>query len=564
MLFLTQSVEQKLMMYWKGHLDNHRLWVPNDFAVKCFKVVMFSVQAQYGYVVVQMLMSHLDEHSKSQPRMKASIVDVLAETVLIAAGGSIGPSVLEVFNTLLRHIRVSVDNKTTDKDRLSDEKKFQESCINTIGEFANNLPDYQKIEIMMFVMGKVNTSTDDKPSDSKDVMLQTMLLKTLLTVATKYKTVLMSNAFTLPFLEPLMRMSISSDPGIRLLVQEILHTLLDRHNNLPKLKTVKIMADISQLSLTVEKPPRQDVMFMKKNGSQFYWHLYENMQQLSNKLENFAALYITLALLGLEMGADEILVELFRLSLGMQEMACNSTSLPSKHRCCIHAVVAAYYNLMSQLTAIPALCQHITQVIEIREKEARHLLPDEAFTENKQWTSPEGPKPEWLFDQDIISEALHSSGLDTTKLGTPFMNKLSIQLGSDGVDGVTGSVSDINSISIDLESAASTPGMTRRRFSTEITVETLKKVLADSSQDREEEKAKQAEILHMFREGPFEEIVAKSEARATRFHSKVDEILKMLDEQAESVENQDIDRDITNIDEPIPIYEIKYPDLFVY
>jgi hypothetical protein len=48
------------------------------------------LQAQYGYVVVQMLMSHLDASSKKEPKMKASIVDVLSQTVLIAAGGSIG------------------------------------------------------------------------------------------------------------------------------------------------------------------------------------------------------------------------------------------------------------------------------------------------------------------------------------------------------------------------------------------------------------------------------------------------------------------------------------------
>jgi len=29
-----------------------------------------------------------------------------------------------------------------------------------LGEFANNLPDYQKIEIMMFVMGKVHLPSD--------------------------------------------------------------------------------------------------------------------------------------------------------------------------------------------------------------------------------------------------------------------------------------------------------------------------------------------------------------------------------------------------------------------
>lgn len=40
---------------------------------------------------------------------------------------------LEVFNTLLRHLRVSVDNKHSDQQRMNDEKNFQEAIINTIG-----------------------------------------------------------------------------------------------------------------------------------------------------------------------------------------------------------------------------------------------------------------------------------------------------------------------------------------------------------------------------------------------------------------------------------------------
>jgi hypothetical protein len=52
--------------------------------------VSYVFQAQYGYAVVQLLMTHLDENSKKNAKIKASIVDVLSETVLIAAGGSIG------------------------------------------------------------------------------------------------------------------------------------------------------------------------------------------------------------------------------------------------------------------------------------------------------------------------------------------------------------------------------------------------------------------------------------------------------------------------------------------
>lgn len=51
---------------------------------------------------------------------------------------------------------------------------------------------------------------------------------------------------------------------------------------------------------------------------QFYWHLLENMQMESNCVDNFEALYCTMALICIEMGGDEILVELFRLALDIQ------------------------------------------------------------------------------------------------------------------------------------------------------------------------------------------------------------------------------------------------------
>ncbi len=55
-----------------------------------------------------------------------------------------------------------------------------------------------------------------------------------------------------------------------------------------------------------------------QNGSSFYWHMYENMQQSNNRVDNFECIYTTLALICIEMGADDVLIELFRLALGIQ------------------------------------------------------------------------------------------------------------------------------------------------------------------------------------------------------------------------------------------------------
>jgi hypothetical protein len=45
---------------------------------------------------------------------------------------------LDVFNTLLRHLKISVDNKSSDGEKRNMEKKFEEAVINTIGTSPEN------------------------------------------------------------------------------------------------------------------------------------------------------------------------------------------------------------------------------------------------------------------------------------------------------------------------------------------------------------------------------------------------------------------------------------------
>lgn len=48
------------------------------------------VQAQHSHHVIQQVLNHLDTHNKNTPRVRAGIVQVLLETVAIAAKGSVG------------------------------------------------------------------------------------------------------------------------------------------------------------------------------------------------------------------------------------------------------------------------------------------------------------------------------------------------------------------------------------------------------------------------------------------------------------------------------------------
>lgn len=99
----------------------------------------------------------------------------------------------------------------------------------------------------------------------------------------------------------------------------------------------------------------------------------------------------------------------------MKDLALSpDESLPVYNRCAIHALAAAYLNLICQLTTVPAFCQHVhevedleflsdtfvwftiicvnkrplssaLQVIEVRQKESHYLLPEDIFIDNPKY-----------------------------------------------------------------------------------------------------------------------------------------------------------------------------------
>lgn len=159
------------------------MWVPNVFATQCFRILMFSIQSQYSYAVVETLMTHLDENGNASPKIRTSIADVLSKIIAIAANESVGPTVLEIINSLLTNLRTSVTRRPPSNIGLSEsdgENEYREALIHALGEFAAHLPDYQKIEIMMFIMSKVpQFKSSNNPND---LHVQRMCLKSLLMV----------------------------------------------------------------------------------------------------------------------------------------------------------------------------------------------------------------------------------------------------------------------------------------------------------------------------------------------------------------------------------------------
>uniref|UniRef100_A0A673JNC3 Protein EFR3 homolog A n=1 Tax=Sinocyclocheilus rhinocerous TaxID=307959 RepID=A0A673JNC3_9TELE len=560
------------------HLDNHRLWDPNDFAVPCFRIIMYSIQAQHSHHVIQQVLSHLDTHSKNTPRVRAGIVQVLLETVAIAAKGSIGPTVLEVFNTLLKHLRMSVDFELGDGSRRnsasslsstrtkeSEERIVQNAIIQTIGFFGGNLPDYQRAEVMMFIMGKVpvygtpcHTLDTVKIGHQGTKRIQTMLLSSLIMVTSEFKCKTMCAGLPMAFLEPLCSISLMEDSELRQLVLEILHNIIDRHDNRAKLRGIRIIPNVAALKIKREKISKQDVVFMKKHGQQLYRHIYLGCKEEDNVQKNFELLFTALALITIELANEEVMIDLMRLSIALQDMAlANEENMPVLIRCGIMALVAAYLNFLSQMIANPPFCQHVSKVIEMRNLDAPYLLPEHVFREK--CVLPESLDRDAVglyFQTADLAEALSVPGYNVERLAIPYIPQVTDE------DRLPRRKSFVDTISLQVDILSnSLPDQSQ--LAEEITFETLKKAI-DTTGLEEQERERRRQVMEKFQKAPFEEIAAHCESKANMLHDRLAQIFELTIRPPPSPSGTVTVTSGHAQYQSVPVYEMKFPDLCVY
>ncbi|CAL8347422.1 unnamed protein product [Merluccius merluccius] len=560
------------------HLDNHHLWDPNEFAVSCFRIIMYSIQAQHSHHVIQQVLNHLDTHSRNTPRVRAGIVQVLLETVAIAAKGSVGPTVLEVFNTLLKHLRISVDlelgegprrsstcSVSSGRAKESEERIVQNAIIQTIGFFGGNLPDYQRAEVMMFIMGKVPVY--GTPCHSLDTVkighqgtkrIQTMLLSSLIMVTSGFKSKTMVAALPSPFLDPLFSISLMEDSELRQLVLEILHNIIDRHDNRAKLRGFRIIPNVAALKFKREKISKQDVAFMKKHGQQLYRHIYLGSKEEDNVHKNYELLFTTLAVLTIELANEEVVIDLIRLAVALQDMAlANEENMPMVIRCGIMALVAAYLNFLSQMIANPSFCQHVSKVVELRSLDAPYLLPEHIFRDKC-------PLPECLdkedrslyFQTSDMAECLAGPGYSVDRLSISYVPQVTDE------DRLSRRKSVVDTISLQVDILThNLPDQSQ--LAEEITFETLKKAI-DTTGLEEQEREKRRQVIEKFQKAPFEEIAAHCESKANMLQDRLAQIFELTIRPPPSPSG------VVSVaaghpqHQSVPVYEMKFPDLCVY
>ncbi|XP_049879881.1 protein EFR3 homolog cmp44E isoform X2 [Pectinophora gossypiella] len=523
------------------HFDRHELWVPNDFAVHVFKIIMFSIQAQYSYSVVEALMQHLDAgaaggagDARARTRVRAARAAVLSNIVAIAAGDSVGPSVLEIINNLLTNLRASVARDSEQKE--TDEKLYQEALINALGEFADHLPDFQKIDIMMFIVSKIPSQ---KKITRADAMLQSILLKSLLKVGTTYKTTELSKAFPAAFLESLLRLSGAGEPSTRLLLQRILHTLLDRRGNACHLTTPTV--DYAELGLTVEKCSRPDLIFISKHGYAIFSSLYEGLQLESNTVENIEAIYTTLALLFIELASEETVCDMLQLVLAIQQSAISNPVLSVAQQCQVHSIAIALAALLPHVCMLPRLADYFHKIIQARRDEGGHMVPP-LLEDYEHVTAAKMPSklPYLMIDQLALCEMLKASGVEAARLQSPSpyaSGGLGMQHRHSWVEaGATqgrDSLADIPQGTVaELDSANSSPGVQRHQTQAEtVSLEALRRAATGPSEaERRESERRAATLNNAFRTAPFDQLLHLTQPKY-EIKDKLEEIFNSIQEE---------------------------------
>ena len=117
-------------------------------------------------------------------------------------------------NMLYTHLRSSVAQSSITVEPDPIVQRYHEALLTTPGAYSSSPPNFQKIEIMMFILSKSPSKVNYESLDpqSVDSEQQHMVLKALLTVADKFTPVQFPNMFPLTFLDPLLDKLNSPDP----------------------------------------------------------------------------------------------------------------------------------------------------------------------------------------------------------------------------------------------------------------------------------------------------------------------------------------------------------------
>jgi len=512
-----------------NHMDIHKKWDPPDFAEHVFQIVVFSIAQNVNYIIIEMLMNHLGQKNLDT-RVRCGIATVLSKIFSSGAiDASVGPNVLETINSLLTHLRSSVESMSERREAEPDNMRYNEAILNALGEYCSSLPNFQIIEVMIFVLGRVPPRLNYETMDSKAIdvesELQHTMLKALLTVGEKYTPIQFTTTFPPQFLGHLVNLLRSPEPDVRMLVLKIIHTLVDRKGNLERMDRPTVDPG-TDLVVQKQNFNKQDNIFFFKYGERLYGELLKVLKEESNCAEFYENIWITCALLLLECNSDENIAFQVEFIKDVQDLAASSSHnirLSLANRISLHGLCMCLLAMLGFVVKSVDLIEYKDRLFSVRRSLAPHLLPP--------WSDDYPPDiepkldlDEILIDLEVAKSSLRKEGRYVDKKEGPSGGSgLSSHINSrqnsprhsprnSGMDWGNlvqrrpSSVS-VNSVSVELDSCSSSPGVFRKPPNTEVSFWAMKKALQEPSiRDKEEEEKQKRAIREKYLNASFKEL----------------------------------------------------------
>ena len=494
-----------------NHMDNHKLWSPdNSFAIKCFKIIMYSIPGQYTHVTVKMLLDHIDAHISDKESIKASMLKVLCAIVPIPSSTAIGPSVIDVFNRLSKHLKLLANSK--------EQKEFENALIEATGILASVVPDYQKLEITSFYVNKAHEALSGggalEEMTKSAVKYSRLLLQCLHHISKSFKEPISYSSLSSTLLDPLLKVSLHADPDERLIAQRVLITLLDKNKNTNKLVIKNKFSDLLKCNLTSSPPCKSDADFMDRRLQSIYRWLVESFTLDDNSAENYILLYKCVAVVCLSVTCPDVIMELCRLTLAVQStvvdwLNANHKDISVKVSWGM-AVTAANMVLLAHISSIPEFESYVQMILSHRKEKVPHFLP-KALIETRSGSLhvQSDALSKCLFTSSSIYDVLTGcSGFNVEKLNQPFLANLPLDSLSSDIH--RGSV-DVESINIQFKaeednSTVETDGLLPAQA---ITFSYLKQIATKPPISRAEQLALNKQVADRILAVPFEQLLAE-------------------------------------------------------
>lgn len=356
------------------HFDLSNIWLEDSqFAAETFVLITSTMQPQVRYLAIQILLSHVDSKARVERQLKRSILEVLSRCVGVASDESIGPSVLDVFRTLMKHLRNSIEDPSTE----GKDEGFHETIVRMVGEFAAVLPDFHNPDIMNLIFsylplesdGSLRTLRSDK---EKDIELVSLLVKCLLEVASSSKPSMLDTSMSESLMTSLSQLFDIEEPNIQHDIILLWQRLIDHHNNKLKIPLHTTWESLGECSLVLGKTT---VRFLHRSRKFLFHKLINLITGLTLRKDNIIDCYILLCLLVLEFGSPGI-GESSLLATEIQDVAQTHPALSTKHRYLLHSYVSGLLHLVSMISENEGLGNHIAEVLEDRRTFMSYLLPD--------------------------------------------------------------------------------------------------------------------------------------------------------------------------------------------